>query len=211
MRKTKIINISIPPRIEKMLSDMQKKTDMTRSELIRDMIKFYTQFKKDSKNKFKVIDLSDRDLDKILKMYYELLGCHVKKVIVIGLGIIENKGKVLIGQRKIHDKYVQDLSWVFPGGRMETIDFIKEIKREIKEETNLSIKVCEIVHARLIPDSPEKSVRIVALYFHLKPKSYLLKPGGDLKKLKWVRSTSVCRYFTTSTADEVMNFLGKIS
>lgn len=184
---------------------------MTRSEMVRELIHFYKKFQKTSSEELNILKLSDKDLNKVLKMYYELMGYHAKKVIVIGLGIIEKDGKVLIGKRMRKDRYVKDLRWVFPGGRMESINFQKEIKREIKEETNLSVGVNEIVHARLIPDSPGKKVRIVAIYFHLKPNTQVPKAGGDLIELKWVRSTSVCKYFDTSTADAVINFLGRIS
>jgi len=209
MRKTKIRDISLPHKTEEFLSDLQKKMQMTRSELVSYLIKFYQNFNEISKKS--MIELSDEDLNKVLKMYYKLIGYDKKKILVIGLGIIEKRGKVLIGKRKRKDKYVRDLSWVFPGGRLETIDFDKEIKREVKEETNLCVRVCDIVHARLIPDSPRKKVRVVALYFHLKPTSRKIKASGDLSELKWVKSTEVCKYFTTSTADEVIRFLGSIS
>jgi 8-oxo-dGTP pyrophosphatase MutT (NUDIX family) len=209
MRKTKVVGFSLPPQTEKNLKKYLKKTGKTRSELMREMIDLYFTVKKSQSSSLSPVNLSDLDLNKILKLYYEMMGMNKKAVIVIGLGIIVKGGKVLIGQRKGKDPHIKDLSWVFPGGRFNTLDFRQELKREVKEETNLDVEVLDIIHARLIPDSPEKKVRVVAQYFHCKPLLSDIKPGGDLIKLKWVKATSVCKYFTTSTADEIMHFLGR--
>jgi 8-oxo-dGTP pyrophosphatase MutT (NUDIX family) len=209
MRKTKVVGFSLPPQTEKNLKTYLKKTGKTRSELMREMIDLYFTVKKSQSSSLSPVNLSDLDLNKILKLYYEMMGMNKKAVIVIGLGIIVKGGKVLIGQRKGKDPHIKDLSWVFPGGRFNTLDFRQELKREVKEETNLDVEVLDIIHARLIPDSPEKKVRVVAQYFHCKPLLSDIKPGGDLIKLKWVKATSVCKYFTTSTADEIMHFLGR--
>lgn len=211
MRRTKVVGFSLPPQTEKKLQKCLKKTGKTRSELMREMIDLYFAAKKSQSASLSPVNLSDLDLNKVLKLYYEMMGMNKKDVIVIGLGIIVNNGRVLIGQRKKKDPHVKDLSWVFPGGKFNTLDFREEMKREIKEETNLDVEVLDIIHARLIPDSPEKKVRVVAQYFHCKPLASDIRPGGDLNKLKWVKATSVCKYFTTSTADEVMNYLGRIS
>jgi 8-oxo-dGTP pyrophosphatase MutT (NUDIX family) len=131
-------------------------------------------------------------------------------VILIGLGIIEKKGKVLIEKRKGKDEHVVDLTWVFPGGKIESLDFKSEIKREIKEETNIDVDVKNIIHARLIPDSPDKKTNIVALYFHCKYISGKEKMGKEVSELKWVKPTTVSEYFTTSTCDTVMRFLEEV-
>lgn len=210
MRKTKVVGFSLPPQTESKIKSYLTKTGKTRSELMREMIELYFASKQ-SRDSSEVLRFSDLDLNKVLKLYHELVGMNKKDVIIIGLGIIVKGRKVLIGQRKEKDVHVKDLTWVFPGGKFESLDFRSEVRREIQEETSLDVEVLDLVHARLHPDSPEKKVRIVALYFHCKPISAKIEPGGDLNKLKWVKASSVCKYFTTSTADEVMNFLGGIS
>lgn len=209
MRKTKVVGFSLPAQTEKKIKKYLKETCKTRSELMREMIDLYFSAIGSTRD-LSALNITDLDLNKVLKLYYELVGMGQKEVLVIGLGIITCEGKVLIGQRRKKDPHVKDLGWVFPGGKFESLNFRDEIKEIIKRETNLNIEIFDIVHARLIPDSPEKKMRIVALYFHCKPLSSALKASGDLDKLKWVFSTTVCRYFTTSTADEVMNFLGNI-
>ena len=135
---------------------------------------------------------------------------QTKKVIVVGLGIITKEGKVLIGQRKDPDPYVKELTWVFPGGQFESLNFEKELIRRLKGETGLDVYINQLVHARLIPDSPEKKVKIIALYYHCLPTSDKEKAGGSLEKLEWVPAMKVFHYFTTSTADEVVSFLGTL-
>jgi hypothetical protein len=90
------------------------------------------------------------------------------------------------------------------------LDFAKEVVKTVKQETGLTSKVQRLIHARLIPDSPAKKIRIVALYYHCRILSGQPKAGGDFKSLKWVPATDVTKYFTTSTADEIMNFLGTL-
>lgn len=61
------------------------------------------------------------------------------KELEITAGIIKNKNKVLIGQRKFHDKFGG--KWEFPGGKLENSEIPEDcIIRELKEELNIDIK-----------------------------------------------------------------------
>lgn len=61
-------------------------------------------------------------------------------------GIIQNSGKVLIAQRSETMKL--PLKWEFPGGKVkENEDKISALRREIKEELNLDIKVLQELQA----------------------------------------------------------------
>ena len=153
--------------------------------------------------------IKEKSLATILKAYWELKSKTATKTIIIGLGIITNsQGKVLIGARKNKDPWVKNLTWVFPGGKIESLDFEKEVARKVKEETGLIVVARNLIAARVRPDSGFKPVQIVALYFHCEPLARKRpEPGGDLAKLKWVKPTEVFKYFTTSTCDEVTKFL----
>jgi len=211
-RKTKIMGFSLPPEIYQEIENLLKTSHKTKSEFMRQVIESYLSVAQKTlvqspKNK---LDIDQSDANKILKLYYQLIGNHQKDTIVVGLGIIIKEGKVLIGQRKEKDPYVKELTWVFPGGKFDSLDFEEELTAKIKEETWLSVYVNQLIHARLIPDSPEKKVKIIAIYYHCTPVSGKENAGGDLKKLSWVEPTKVFHYFTTSTADEVVSFLGTI-
>ena len=206
------MGFSLPPEIYQEIENLLKTSHKTKSEFMRQVIESYLSVAQKTlvqspKNK---LDIDQSDANKILKLYYQLIGNHQKDTLVVGLGIIIKEGKVLIGQRKEKDPYVKELTWVFPGGKFESLDFERELIRTIKEETKLDVYVNQLVHARLIPDSPEKKVKIIALYYHCTPVSGQEHAGGDLKKLEWVEPMKIFHYFTTSTADEVVSFLGTL-
>jgi len=214
MRKTKIIGFSVPPEIYHKLEQVIRKKHKTKSEFFREMIEVYFQnsnpsAKPQATTKNNRLRIKEENLATILKAYWELKSKTATKTIIIGLGIITNsQGKVLIGARKNKDPWVKNLTWVFPGGKIESLDFEKEVAREVKEETGLTVVARNLIAARVHPDSGFKPVQIVALYFHCESLSRKRpKPSGDLAKLKWVKPTEVFKYFTTSTCDEVTKFL----
>jgi ADP-ribose pyrophosphatase YjhB (NUDIX family) len=179
----------------------------TRSEFFREIINLYFRTVKTASEP---LGLEESDLAKVLKCYWHFKSQTDLKIIIIALGIIvNNQGKVLIGARKQRDPWVENLSWVFPGGQIESLDFEKELKKDVKKETGLKIKVNSLVASRIHPDSGFKPVQIVALYFYCEPVSNSQKviPGGDLSKLLWVKPTKVFKYFTTSVCDDVTKFL----
>lgn len=208
-RKTKIMGFSLPPETYQIIENLLKTSHKTRSEFMRQVIESYLSVSQRTlESPTGSIELSPQDINKVLKLYYQLIGNDKKPVLVVGLGIIAKDGNVLIGQRKDPDPYVKELSWVFPGGRFNSLDFENELTETIKRETGLQIFINQLIHARLIPDSPEKKFKIIALYYHCTPVSGKEKAGGSLNKLEWVPAMKVFHYFTTSTADEVVAFLG---
>ncbi len=211
-RKTKIMGFSLPPETYSEIENLLKTSHKTKSEFMRQVIESYLSVAKNTLKQPPVnkLEIDSNDINKILKLYYQLIGNNKKETIIIGLGIITKDGKVLIGQRKEKDPFVKELSWVFPGGKFSSLDFEGELIKTVKEEAGLDIYVNQLIHARLIPDSPEKKVKIIALYYHCTPVSGKENAGGDLEKLEWVEPMKIFHYFTTSTADEVVSFLGTL-
>jgi ADP-ribose pyrophosphatase YjhB (NUDIX family)/Arc/MetJ-type ribon-helix-helix transcriptional regulator len=209
-RITKVVGISLPPKIYQKLESLAKREYKTRSEFYREIIDFYLESYQKAQpihqNEAEVTD--EKDLAKILKAYWLVKSQFKSKVLIAGVGIIANSnGKVLIGLRNTKDKWVENLTWVFPGGKMESLDFEKNVKKKIKEETGLEVKVNSLVASRIHPDAGFKEIQIVIFYFYCTAISGQAKPGGDLVKIKWVRPTSVFKYFTSSTSDDVTKFL----
>jgi 8-oxo-dGTP pyrophosphatase MutT (NUDIX family) len=204
-RTTDIINISLPPEINNQINAYLEKNHLTRSEFIRSLINDYfghKEYKHDANVP------SEPDLANILKYYWDLRSKSDLKIVPITLGIIVNEsGKVLIGARKGRDEWVENLTWVFPGGKIESLDFESETIREIKGETGIDVKVNELIAARIHPDSGLKKVQIVALYFYCTPLTESTRAVDGLSELKWVEPLDVYKYFTTSTCDEVSRFL----
>lgn len=195
-RKKPVTSFTIPPELTKQIDSLAEKNSWNRSEAIRHVIEGYFSS-----------PISESDLSSILMTYWRVRGNASGKVILAGVGLIIKEGKVLIGARKKKDKYVEELSWVFPGGALEGLDFEKDIKREMLEEAGLEVDVRSLISARVHPDSGHKSTQVVILYFHCVPAGGKERPGGDLKELKWVRPMDVFKYFTTSVSDEITRFL----
>ncbi|MFH0936921.1 MAG: NUDIX hydrolase [Candidatus Daviesbacteria bacterium] len=204
MRKSKIVGFSVPPEVYDQFEKMSSSSHKTKSEMFRQLIDGHFQASE------KVIQSpSENNLAQILKTYWELKSKSPLIINIIGLGIIVNeKGQVLIGSRKEKDPVVKNLTWVFPGGKLDSLNFAEELKNKLKGETSLKVEVKTLVSSRIHPDAGLSNTQIIALYFYCQPvKFQTIKPGGDLKKLLWVKPTNVFKYFTTSTSDEVTKFL----
>ena len=203
-RKTKIVGFSLPPQINNEVEEYLKKTHKTRSEFFREMI--YSFFSGNTNIP------TEKDLAMILKSYWDLKSSTKLEIVPIILAIITDPdGNIVIGGRKEKDKCVENLSWVFPGGRLNSLEMEDEVRRIAKEETGLDVDVKQLVASRIHPDCGFKDIQIVALYFHCTVKNIKnTKPGGSLDCLEWIKPLSVFKYFTTSTCDEVTKFLTMI-
>src|SRR3989344_3622133 len=167
-KKSLITAISISKEIDNLLDRLQNRSHKSRSELLREMITFYVGSAKTSagpKPGGEYID--DSDANNVLKLYYKLLSqSKPKPTLVVGSAIISKHAKVIIGLRKTTDPQVRDLHWTFPSGKMENLNFEDGVIKTANRETGFKIKVLTLVHARVYPDSPRKTVRIVVLYYH---------------------------------------------
>ncbi len=216
MRKSKIVSISLPIQIDEQLTTVMKRSHQSKSEVIKNILHEYmtsdTQSVRSSENAYESPNLS---LSYVLKLYYELLSKQHRQTLVVALAIISSNGNVLIGKRGANDPHVTHLSWAFPGAEVLSLDFSGELTKIAKAETGLDVKVMKLIHTRLHPDNMSKKVDVVALYFHCLVTGGSEQPGQynqeiPIVELKWVQPTSVFRYFTTSTADEVVRFLNII-
>ncbi len=211
MRKTKVVGFSIPPELYKKFESTLKTTYKTKSELFRHMLNSYLELSETiGENKdTNAPNIDESDLAKILKLYWNMRSASNKQIILLCLGIIEYDGKILIGARRGKDKWIDNLTWVFPGGRIESLDFESEMRREIYEETGLNVSIENLISSRIHPDSGQKPVQIVTFYFHCKSNTadFIDKESSNLSKLKWIKPSDVFKYFTGSTSDEVTRFL----
>lgn len=209
-RKTKIVGFSLPSEIHDELEGLLKKEHKTRSEFLRELIDSYSKSTEIVTNSYtRFSDDKLPDLAKILKSFWQARSTIPLKVIIVGLGIIiDKKGRVLIGARKDKDPWVKNLSWVFPGGSMDTLDFETELKKKILLETGLLVSVNSLVSTRVHPDGFFKKAQVVALYFHCSPANETqIAPANGIVELKWVWPTEVYKYFTNSVSDDVAKFL----
>jgi len=115
-------------------------------------------------------------------------------VILLGIIFDPEKRKILIGKR-INDKYLPELSWCFPGGRLkQNEDLDKKIKEKIKGKTGYDVKNLGSVFAKTYPEKKE----FLAIYFLCEVFSGKEKAGDDIEELKWVSPDEIENHFTTS-------------
>ena len=122
------------------------------------------------------------------------------------LGIIydpESK-KILIGRRE-NDPFLEELSWVFPGGRA---DYDQELEDKlaliIKDKAGLELTAEDIVFAKTYPEKRE----FLSIYYLCQARENSGEvAGGELKELKWVKPSEVVDYFTTSLHPKLLEYL----
>lgn len=116
------------------------------------------------------------------------------KPIDVVCAIIWMGDKILVAQRS--EKMSLPLKWEFPGGKVDGNESEEDcLHRELKEELNINIKICErlspSIHdygtfaIRLIPFIVEYSDGEIKLAEHREAKTYAKE---DLKDLDWAQA-----------------------
>lgn len=120
----------------------------------------------------------------------------------IGVAVISNQGKILIDRRK--EQGEMGGLWEFPGGKIEAGETVEEcIKREIKEELALDIKVGD----RLTTITHDYKTFRVTLYVH--DCKYL---GGiaqplECEEILWVEPSQIEQYKFPQANQQIVNLL----
>jgi ADP-ribose pyrophosphatase YjhB (NUDIX family) len=202
-RNSKIVSLSLPPEVLGEIETLAKQTQGSRSEVVRRLLQAYKGSGAGTPE--------SSDLASVLRAYWDMKAGQKLEVMVVGLAIVhDDEGRVLIGRRG-KDPIVQNLSWAFPGGKLESLDFANEVKKRITERTSLGVDVRNLVTARIIPDAALGGAQVVAMYFDCVPEGGELRDGGEeYSEFKWVRPMEVFQHFTSSTSDEVTRFLASL-
>jgi|SRR3989344_2298756 len=137
------------------------------------------------------------------KIKEKKLGEKEFTVVVLAIIFDPNKRKILIGRRE-NDPYVEELSWVFPGGRLRHEETEEQtIKRKVKEETGLEVENLGTVFSRIFPERND----FFLIYNLCELTGGSEKAGGDLKELKWVNPDELQSYFTTSFDPKLKEYI----
>lgn len=210
--KTHVIAISLNKDIDNILDRLQQKQNKSRSQIVRDLILNFN--KKLTTNISEKIVPEYRNNDStngILKKYCKLLsevGEYPK--IFLGIAIATKNHKVVIGLRSGNDPIVKNLTWTFPSTKLDRLNFETQILKNLKTETGLNGKAAKLIFARIIPDTLKKNYVLIAFYYHIRTLSGTLRKGGSFQKVQWVPVSDITKYFTTSTSDEIINFLNSV-
>lgn len=124
---------------------------------------------------------------------------------VLALGIILDplKKKILIGRRE-NDPKIPELTWCFPGGRLNVGEDIDHaLKRNLKLKTGYVVKNVGTYFSQTHEEDPSLlSVMFLTTVFEGKE-----KPGDDIIELKWVSPKELEKHFSTSMHPKLRKFL----
>lgn len=205
-RTSKVIALSIPPELQTQFTVLANHANMTKSELFRKILQNHLD------NESSVSDTNKPNISDDLHQYWQLRESG-KPTALIGLMIITNaSGEILIVKRAQKDEHIVNLSWVFPGSELKSLDFTNETSNKIKNKIGLAVGGAYIVGSRVIPESIKTEISVVALYFAAKPLGTNIRLDPKIYcKYKWIRPLDIYRYFTTSTGDDMNRYLASIA
>jgi ADP-ribose pyrophosphatase YjhB (NUDIX family) len=218
-RKSQITAFSLPRETQNILNNLQEKSHKTRSELLREMIKFYVASGKNSRKLVtdrgvpseKIVDFDNTNT--LLRHYYQLISSNQsQQPKIIAHALINKKSQILIGERTSStDLFIKDMSWSFPAVVLNSLEFENDLIRQVKADTGLKIHVLKLVFARLSPDLPIRPrMRIIDLYYHCQISEGKQKNGEKFTSLKWTPANHLHHFFTTSIPDDITLFLNSL-
>ena len=128
------------------------------------------------------------------------------EVIVLGIVFDPKKKKILIGRRE-NDPYIKELTWCFPGGRLQIGEDVDQaLKRKMKLKTGYSVKNLGSIFTDTRPERPS----LVEIYFLTEVFEGKEKPSNDIVELKWISPNELEKYFTTSLHRKLKEFLNDL-
>ena len=100
-------------------------------------------------------------------------------------GLIKKDNKYLVTKRPFDDDYMPDV-WDIPGGTIKFQEnIIKALTREISEETNLQIKIGQVIFIHDFPSGPERHQFQIIYQCDYQSGEVKLNPE-DHEDFKWV-------------------------
>lgn len=127
----------------------------------------------------------------------------------IALGVLKDpKGRVLIIKRAYPEiaQNKQQLTWAFPGGKVENGGAKDEVKKEFKEETGYEVKVGDKISER----DYEKPCVHLEYYMctQVESSSSIIENTQEVDRIKWVDPAQLKKFFTTDMDPKVAEYLG---
>ena len=137
------------------------------------------------------------------KINWNEFGKGVFLVNTLGVIFDPSKKQFLIGRRD-KDKFVENLTWVFPGGRpIYGEDFEASFEKIVQKKTGLKIKSLGPIFARLFKENN----KMLLIYYLCEVIGGKEKPSDDIKELKWVKAEDLEKHFTTSFDERLKEFI----
>jgi len=105
---------------------------------------------------------------------------------VVLSSIITREGKILIGRKEESEGHPISGQWIFPGGHLDYGENVEDaVKREIKEETGLQVKVYRLLDLYKKEYDSDRTP-MVRLFYHCEAEKGNASAQDDLSEIKWV-------------------------
>lgn len=128
-------------------------------------------------------------------------------------GLITYKGEILIGQKEEDEDHPIGGEWHILGGHLEHGEQPEEaMKREAKEETDLEVRVHQVVDVMTWSDRN----KALSVLYHCEAESKDAEAKDDLQEVKWVSPDEIKEFVHEDEVerleerDEQAKFLEKI-
>lgn len=137
---------------------------------------------------------------------------------VVVKGLIVRDRKLLIGKKKEQDGHPISGQWHLLGGHVEHGESLDgAIRREVKEETGLTVEVAGLVEASTFAWEKDDECNAVQFVFHCEAGSGEASAGEDLVAVKWVQPENLVDALGPVEADRVeasdtqLQFISRLS
>ena len=110
-------------------------------------------------------------------------------------GILMNKGKLLLLKRSLSDKHLPGV-WELPGGKLdEGQTLMQSLKREMKEETGLSVSVIDkpIVLFEKIKSGRYKGFCYIQIVYEVKINRGIIRKSEEHDDIQWFSRKEIGR------------------
>ena len=119
--------------------------------------------------------------------------------------LILRRGRVLLVER---GRQPLKGYWSLPGGVLETGETLEDgLRREVREETGLEVKVSRLfeVFERIMPDEKGRSeYHYVLLDYVCRARGGALAAGDDVSRVEWVEERNLGKYRITEGTEAVI-------
>lgn len=110
-------------------------------------------------------------------------------MVAVGAVIEDEKGRILLVKHRPQRGGFWKGKWICPGGKLELGESIGEgIKREVKEETNLEIKLVTRLtpFERIVKSDNRVKLHVIYIDYIARKVKGRLKPESDVGEARWV-------------------------
>lgn len=107
----------------------------------------------------------------------------------VGAVIKDESGRVLLVKHRPERGGFWQGKWIFPGGKLELGERIEDgIRREVREETNLEIRLTSPLAPfdRIVQSEGQTELHVIYIDYLAEKSEGDLKPGSDVGEALWV-------------------------